>query len=728
MTSFNLQTLGTVEVGKKLIAKINISAEELFNKFPELTARLSFDCKNMIRLAINNDLEPQLRGNKDETVAFFCALETHLQQLGFGLDEKEELENAEKLKGEDIDEVESVTQNNLETYDEKSGKLEGKIKLGDNQMESKLVPIKFEEKIELFYEHDSSPLDKEIIRTGRMEIINESEKDRLWDIDLKLASISQTNIENESIILQELNPKAIHDFEYTFEADVEPEISVQEFISTVGDPDIESYSLAVNAENEIYMRLILSNDGTNDITKIATYKIIPDEFSNVQILNQSHGEAEIKEKDGKKVIFWYIEKLPQGAKAKIDLRVQVYVPNKDIKLRSGKFAIKYLIPKMLSELEIKSFDAYTNNSFNIITTELDEEPNTYECKFIFENKSEFQIRLVNADVYNPNNSNEKFVDIDPNEIPLIPGGGSWESEVWTYQTEEGEYPEFKTQVEFFAIADHQLTSKIKLNFADVELAVAALEGAVGYDIEKLPSFKITPFNLGAKVTNTGGADLNEVKLVENIQAEFLPPKPYEVEILFNGSIIEKPDNAVTIEPNDQDPTKEHIITIQLENLKDSDYGPLKPGDEIEFKYPITAFKPTRETLYQANAILSANTYPRGKPIEIKAEPIEIEVVHLRKNLAKGKNIQALESEGEYEITLSIKNLGEAEITNYKLKETIPIGLELFDVIPEANISEKDDSKILTWKFDTIGIGEIIEVIYKIKPTSEAKISETQKDD
>ncbi|HUT80250.1 MAG TPA: hypothetical protein VMZ29_03530 [Candidatus Bathyarchaeia archaeon] len=728
MTSFNLQTLGTVEIEKKLIARINISAEKLFEKFPEHTAKLSFDCKNMIRLAINNDLEPQLRGNKAETIAFFSALENQLQQLGFDLEEKEEQEEAEELKGADIDEVDIVTYDSQLTYDKDSGLQEGKLNLGDNQMETKLVPIKLEEKIELFYEHDSSPSDKEIIRTGKMEIINESEKDRLWDIDLKLDNISQTDLEEDSIKLQELNPKAIHEIEYTFDAEIQPEISVKEFISTAGDPDIESYSLAVNAENEIYMRLILTNNSANDLTKIATYKIIPDEFSNIQILNQSLGEAEVKEKDGKQVLFWYIEKLAQGVKAKIDLRVQVYVPNKDIKLRSGKFAVKYTIPKTISDLKIKSFDAYTNNSFNIITTELEEEPNTYECKFIFENKSEYQIRLVNADVYKSDDTSEKFVDIDPNEIPLIPAGGTWESETWTFNTGEGEYPEFKTKVEFYTVANHQLASKIKLNFADVELAVAALDGSVGYDIEKLPSFKITPFNLGAKITNTGGANLNEVKLVENIQAEFLPPKPENVEISFNGSIIDIPEGAISVDPNDQDPTTEHTVTIQLDNLKDSDFGPMKPGDEFEFKYPITAFKPTRETLYQANAILSANTYPQGKPIEIKADPIEIEVVHLRKNLAKGKDIQALETEGEYEITLSIKNLGEAEITNYKLKETIPVGLQLFDVNPEASISDKEDSKILTWKFETIGTGETVEVTYKIKPTSEAKISDTQKDE
>ena len=164
-------------------------------------------------------------------------------------------------------------------------------------------------------------------------------------------------------------------------------------------------------------------------------------------------------------------------------------------------------------------------------------------------------------------------------------------------------------------------------------------------------------------------------------------------------------------------------------MKETSDGPLVPNDEVEFKYPITAFKPSRETMYKANATLSANTYPPGKPIEIQADPIEIEVIHLKKNLAKGKDIQALETEGEYAITLSIKNLGEGEIANYRLKEKLTAGLDLFDVSDEAKISEKDEAKILTWKFEIIEPGETKQVTYKIKPASEeAKVSDTQKDD
>ena len=185
---------------------------------------------------------------------------------------------------------------------------------------------------------------------------------------------------------------------------------------------------------------------------------------------------------------------------------------------------------------------------------------------------------------------------------------------------------------------------------------------------------------------------------------------------------------MTIEPDNQDPKIDHTVTIEIKNLRDTEFGALKPGDEIEIKYPITAYKPTKDILYRADATLSANTYPPGKPLVIKADPIEIEVEHVRRNIAKGKDIQALETEGEFEITLTVQNLGKSELVNYILTEKVAAGLILEDVSEKADIENKGDSKILTWKFDTIAAGETIQVKYKIKPSSDAKVSEIQKDE
>ena len=721
-----LVTLGYVDIGKKLSANLSIKSDELFTRFAMATKFLTNESKELIRLAIDEEKEPKVQKNAENITKFFEMVRNQLSSLGFGTEETLESMIAESVKGEQKDEGEVSYESGQETYDTKTGEKEGTITYGENDMDSLLVPIKIKEKIELNLNSDGTPKDEDLQNTGIIELYNKSDKDRLWDIDVKFDNLSQTDIKKDSIKVKELNPLASKEIEYTFQSEAKPELEVKEFISTANDPEVASHSLALNAENEIYMKITLNNNSDDKLAKIEVRKMLPEYFSNVQIVSESTGKSDVRVEHDNRIAFWEIEELDANSEAIIEFRVFVFIDNKDMKIRSGELSVNYQAPLHTSGIEVSKFDAYTNNSFNIITSELDEEPNSYECKFIFENKSEYLVRLVNADVYDPDNKSNKFVDIDPNEIPEIPGGGQWESESWVYNGKEGIYPSFKTKVEFFAIADHQFTTEFKINQDDVALAVASIDGSIQYSLDKLQSFKITPFNLMAKISNTGGALLDEVTLVEKIQSEFLPPKPEEVEVLVNGATFDVSSDAITIEPEDQDPATEHTVTIKLMNLKDSSYGGIKPGDEVEFKYPITAFKPTRETLYHADTLLTANTYPPGKPLEIKAEPIDINVVHVRSNIARGKDIRALDEEGEYEITLSVKNMGEGELVDYALTEKIPEALVLLDVSEGANIGDEGESKVLTWNFESIPANEIVEVKYKIKSSGDVKVSETQK--
>ncbi|MFW9924393.1 MAG: hypothetical protein ACFFDW_14010 [Candidatus Thorarchaeota archaeon] len=723
MTSINLYSLGTVEISKKLIARVNLKAQELFDKYPNLSSKLSFESKDLIRIALNQGLEPQLRNKSGEILEFFEAISKYESQFGFGPEETEEEIETEILQEEEMEVDEITVTADQETYDKETGEIEGKIILGDSKMESKLLPIKVNEKIILHYDREGNLTSEEAIRKGSLEILNPSEEHRLWDIKVKLENIANTNLKKELFKVKELDPQLSKLFEYSFDAEVEPELQINEFISTSNDPDVESYSLNVNTENEIFMKINLTNITSRDLEGIIVKKMIPEDFSNIQILDQSKGNAELTEKDGKQYVQWDIDNLEQNAEATLTIRVQAYIANKDVKIRTGEIIAKYHTPTTLSGIEIGSVGAYTNNSHDIISSELEEEPNTYDCKFIFENKSDFAIRLVNADVYKYGDPNTKYVDIDPSDIPEIPAGGNWESKSWILSTEEGKYPKFKTKVEFFTIADHQITTLVKMKIQDIVLAVAAAEGNITYSVDKLPSFTITPFNLNGKIINSGGADLNEITLTEHIQTEFLPPKPEDIEVYFNGSAYTLSDDAIEIVPDNDDPTSEHTVKILLTNLKETPFGALKPGNEIEFKYPITAFKPTKESLYHSNSTITANTYPPGKPIVIKAEPIEIEVIHLRRNIAQGKDTKALETEGEYEVTLRIRNMGEAELIDYIISEKIDANMELLDVSHNAEITEKEDAKVLLWRIDSILPGKTIEVTYKIKAIGDTSVSE-----
>lgn len=725
MVIIKLDELGKIEIGKKLKANINITAKQFFEKFPEASAKLSREAKQYVIYAINKNEEPKLRKHEDEIKRFFEEVRTEMS-MGFDAEEEEEQEEAEELKGEEMDEPIVSDETEQETFDEDTGESEGKITMDkERKDDTKLVPIVIEEQFEIFYEHDGTPSIKDRIKKGLIKLENISDKDRLWDINLKLTNRSNTSLDEESISIKELDPNDSFEKEYQINVDVTPELEVKEFISTVNDPELQSFSLGINTDNEVYMKIQLTNTAENDLKNVELFKELSKIIDNIAISFTSHGKAEVKKEDEINKVYWNIESLEPNTEAIIELRVNVNIDDINTKVRSGNISVSYQSPQAISELSIDKFDAYTNNSFSIVTTELEEEPNTYECQFIFENKSDYVIRLVNADVYKPKELDAKFVDIDPYDLPEIPAGGKWGSNTWNYSAKVGKYPKFKTKVEFYTVADHIISTKYKVNYADVELAVAALEGQLNYDIEEIPSFKITSFNLTGKVTNTGGANLNEVILTENIQEAFLPPKPNEVTIIVNGNEIMIPDGAVIIEPDDVDTTKEHTVTIKLDNLRDSDFGVVKPGDEITIKYPIVAHKPSKESVYLSNAKLSANTYPPGKPIVLKVDPIEINVVHVRHSISKSKDVQALDIEGEFLITLTIKNMGESDIDDYEITEKISSDLILWDVTHDPDVVDQVDQKILAWKIDSIEAGETLEISYKIKPAGESKVSETQ---
>lgn len=722
MPTYDLKMLGKIDVGRKLKSELTISADELFSRFSDAAKILSGDAVELIRSAVDNDNEPRTRDQRDELETFFETVESQVGEMGFGEEEMAEREEAEEMKDEQMDQEDLTSPISEDTYDETTGAKEGKIVVDDESKETNLVPIHLSEEISIDYNHDGSEIIGDVNKKGLLKIENPSASDRLWDIDLKLENIDETSFTEDSMEVQELFAGKSFEEEYTVYADVEPEIQISEFISTVNDPETESYALTLNADNEVYIKISVSNISNNELSNVVVKKELPAEFSDINIDNQTHGDAEITEEDYENVLLWKIEKFPEDETAELEISITVNISDKNTIIRSGPIKAEYQSPLLASNIAIDKFDAYSNNSFFVIISELEEKPNTFNCQFIFQNKSDFMVRLVNADVYKKDDMSVKYLDIDPEEIPEIPASSRWESKVWQYESEENEHPEFQIKVDFFIIPDHKLSTTYSLKYEDIQLAVAALEGSITYDIEQIPSYRITPFELIGKIKNTGGAPLNEVTLVENIQENFLPPEPDSVQILFNGEPMSVPRDAIIIDPDNMDPEQAHDITIKLENLRESAFGALDPEEEMEIHYKITAQKPSQDTTYHGEAKLTANTYPPGKPLVVEAEPVDIEVIHVRRKLAKGKDIRALDEEGVYEVTLFVRNLGEYSLENYEVTDKVPNDLEYFDVTGDPKVFTTEDATELRWIIEEIPADEQLEIKYKVRSIGLAKVS------
>lgn len=723
MVKIELGNLGSVDVSKKFKANLNVTSEELFERFGNLAEDLTPQGKQIIQESIDTGREVKSKTSEDEITKFFEKIKALSGKYGVGEDELDELEPIEQEKTKQMDAGSSGSaavdyDSGKVTIDKNTGKKEGKVLLGSQGKEGKVVPIKISENLKLYIEHDGSLSSKKAEAKGEISIENVSNKDRLWDIDLKLDNIGGTNLKEKAVSIKELAPETSEVVEYNVKADVKPALKIEEFISTINDPNVEFYALANNNVNDIYIALKIENITEDILKSIKIKKIIPEGISENKIISKSTGSTEISDIEEGKAIVWSIDEMKKGTKEKLEIKLTVQIDNKDTKLRSGKIFAEYIQGASLSGLKIDKFDAYSNNNFYIISYEMDEAPDKYECQFVFENKSDYMLKLVNADVYNIEDTSVKYVDIDPGEIPPLPAGAKWESNVWEYQT-EGEYPQFKNKVEFFTVADHIIETNNSIEISDLELAVAAMEGTLSYNVTKLASYKVTPFDLTATVENTGGSDINEVILTENIQTKFKAPKPEEIKILINGEPIDVKREWVTVSPDDESSDRPHKVEVKLANLKDTDIGPLKPGDKITITYPIIADKPDTSSVYRADAKLIANTYPPGKPLEVKVDPIEIIVEHIRRKIVKGKDINALATEGEYEITLYVDNNGSHDLENYELHDKIPEGGKYSDLSAEPKVSKEGGVTMLTWVMDSVKPGDRAAVKYKLKVKGKA---------
>lgn len=437
------------------------------------------------------------------------------RSMGFDESEAGEELVADALKRSDKDDgkVKLVDRDSatpvIETYDKDTGELEGSILLKGGNREGLLASVKVIENVEVTQDHDANV--GSFSFGGKISIENPSKVDRLWDIDVSLENIGSTNLKSKDISVRELGteyPDNVNTQEFELKKDVQNLFLVKEFINTLpeaaevlnindiesellklknksskpnkkvaatipptadkdeeeeeeGDGEtwedggtavvsnLETFGISIDRENTITFAIALRNMFDKPISDIKVIKTIPDDFINPVVRETTEGKAEIQ---GDKVI-WKIDKLRPDYTVVLKLTCNITV-NDIARRRTGTINVTYKAASSFAEgLSIDKFDAYTRNKFFIDTLERDEEPNIWDNKLIFDNSSEFIIQLFNADVYSPDDESVKFIDIDPNDVPMLPSGAQWHSVKWQYESED--YPTFRKKLEFRVVPDYQ---------------------------------------------------------------------------------------------------------------------------------------------------------------------------------------------------------------------------------------------------------------------------------
>ena len=657
----------------------------------------------------------------------------------------------------------------IETYDEDTGKLEGSILLKNGNREGLLTLVKIIEDVEVKQDHDANV--ESFSFGGKISIENPSNTDRLWDIDLSLENIGSTNLKSKDISIRELgteSPDNVETREFELKKDVQNLFLVKEFINTLTEADevlnindiekellklkdksgkvskkavatipptteedeedeegetwedggtavetgLETFGISIDKDNTITFAIALRNMFDKPISDIEVIKTIPDDFSNPVVRDTTEGRAEIQ---GDKII-WKIDKLRPEFTVLLKFTCNIMV-NDIARRRTGGIDVSYRAASSFAEgLAIDKFDAYTRNKFYIDTLERDEEPNIWDNKLIFDNSSEFIIQLFNADVYSPDDESTKFVDIDPNDVPMLPSGAQWHSVKWQYESED--YPTFRKKLEFRVVPDYQYHVNVVVSISDVILEIASITGDMTYDKVETPTYKTQDVAATLKMANNGSAPLNDITVIQqSFTDEYQPPKANEIKLIWDGDEVELSADAVSFETN--------VFTLSLSNLKDTSTGMFKPDSTLEFQYPIHCVKPARDSTFESEIVYHANTFPVSQELEFLPEVPVIEALHIRRKFRTSKEVVPIGDLGNYRIILTLENIGESKLYGLIVLDKVPDKFEYSEYSMTPEITDEVGADTLKWAIDELEVGDKLEISYEITGAGEYSPSEAQ---
>ena len=680
----------------------------------------------------------------------------------------------------------------IETYDEDTGELEGAIYLKDGNRSGLLALVKIIEKVRVEQDHEGN-FDS-IGFIGKINIENPSTIDRLWDIDVTLENIDSTNLKSSEIKIQELGVTKSDNVEsqdFLITGKAKNLLLIKEFVNTLPEADsilnindmetdllklqdrtakakklnekeivsnvveeeeeededeeedeededmeedggveessLESYGISIDKDNTVTFAIAMRSMFEKQIKNVKVVKNIADDFSTPIVQDTSVGRAEI---EGNQLI-WTIEVLEPETTVICKFTCDIMVSSIDTK-KTGTIEVYYEAASSFAEgLGIEKFDAYTSNRFFIDTLERDEEPGVWDCKLVFENTSEFLIQLFNADVYAPEDEKTKLIDIDPNDVPVLPAGAQWHSTKWQYESED--YPAFRKLLEFRVMPDFQTIVNGSIAVSDVELLIASMIGEVFYTITesaeptakemeemliKVPTFKETDVTAIHKLENNGSAPLNEITVQQQFFTDkFMPPKANEVKLLLDGDEVDLASKAVIVEDN--------VFKIELKDLKDTSSGMFEPKSTIEVQYPIHCINPAKDEKFESEVIYLTNTFPISNELEVRPAVPVIEALHLRRRFRIGKEVIAIADLGNYKIVLTLENIGDMDLTNLTLMDKVPDKFEYGEYSMQPEITDEVGADTLKWAIEMLEEGQKLEISYEIHGKGEYSPSDAQ---
>ncbi|MFW9930370.1 MAG: hypothetical protein ACFFD1_13320, partial [Candidatus Thorarchaeota archaeon] len=438
-------------------------------------------------------------------------------------------------------------------------------------------------------------------------------------------------------------------------------------------------------------------------------KEIPDHFSNLTIENASVGKAGIEESN----LVWNIPNLPKGSEAELRISCNITVEDIEIK-RTGKARISYYSDQegAFSSLDVFGADGLVRNYSYIEADEIEDRPDHWNCKLVFNNRSEFEVELRDVKI---SKDEEVYImhEFQSGDV-LISSGSTWESETWTVVSPT--LPSFEKNVYFTVKPEIIYKASSEISVLDTEMRVANVKASKSYGISEVDSYREAPVPTTIEVQNIGSLAFSTLTITDKLPMKFLPSEAENIKVMVGEEEIS--DFEVSYEPNT--PTSsdsEHNMSVKINRQ-------IEPDDLIKLEYIPTLIKAQPEDSFTGVATISAELAEPGpnlvREVEDWLTASLINVVHARKAITFGKTVNPGGEAGIYEIQIIYKNRGKKVLSDVKIIDVIPEGFRLLDDNME-NLATEDsipEGTRRTWTFETVDIDQEVEINYRMEGESE----------
>lgn len=604
----------------------------------------------------------------------------------------------------------------------------------------------------LEFDYDNNGKRISALGNGNISIFNNSVKDRIWDANLQFSGSQFDNQNDENNInlgIFEPSSNKVLKYEIVSSEELPDLVKVYENIENQTD-DIKTsnlideeynyseengnnYLLRLGKENEIKFTISVENVSNSPLDKVIFRKVLPENFYDLEFKSNTSGDFKV----ARNSIEYSLNRLSSGEKTEIVIIAKIFPKNKE-STKTGKFEITFnLLEKVISGVEINHFSAYSHAMHAIKKTERVHAPNHWDCSLIFENHSDFKMKLKSILLYDKSKST-KILELDSSEETVILPRGKYTSE--NFDIVDEKEPTFSRKVEYSIDYKTESSSMIISKYGENTFNVAGVIIKKKLADGEINSFEQSEIDSKITISNEGTIPIKGLLISERIPEDFLPPRDItEYKLYGSSGALEIEDLEIKVSPDDDDPSHEHTIELSF-NLKNDNFSSaaIEVEDFLEIKYLLKAVKPDYKKEYNFPLKVysyypkSANNEGNNNYFMIMDDLSEmdksaIKISHKRRKLTVGKEIFPGRSSNEFAIYIVAKNGSNIKLSEVKVTDTFPGSFELISANLEHKVSKSKNNgdQNISFTIDSILPFQEREIMYYLKNISSNDVKQSE---